>query len=90
MAPDSWATYFYMGKAKLELKDAAAAIGLLRQAAEMNSDDPGVFYLLGRALRSEGRTQEAETAFRRVAALHSTALDAEKRALQSADIVGTR
>jgi Flp pilus assembly protein TadD len=72
------------------LHETAAAVRLLRQAAEMNPDDSGVFYLLARALRSEGHTQEADLAMHRVMELHSTALDAERHALKDAGIVGTR
>jgi len=87
MTPDSWATYFYMGKAELQLNHAEQALPLLRRAADMNPDDSGALYLLARALRSEGRTQDADAAMHRVMELHTTAIDAERRALKDAHIV---
>jgi predicted Zn-dependent protease len=54
MTPDSWATYFYRGKAQFQQHDTAAAVRQLRQAVEMNPEDAGSFYLLARALRSQG------------------------------------
>jgi tetratricopeptide (TPR) repeat protein len=87
MTPDAWATYFYMGKAELQLHHTDRAVPLLRRAADMNPDDSGAFYLLARALRSEGRTQDADAAMHRVIELHTTAIDAERRALKDAHIV---
>ena len=81
MTPDSWATYFYMGKAQFQQHDTAAAVRLLRQAVEMNPEDAGSFYLLARALRSQGHVQEADAAMQRVVQLHTTSLDAEKHVL---------
>ena len=72
MTPDSWATYFYMGKAQFQQHDTAAAVRLLRQAVDMNPEDPGSFYLLARALRSEGHVQEADAAMQRVVQLHTS------------------
>ena len=43
---DSWATYLYLGKAKLKLRDNAEAERYLQSASEMNRDETGVFYLL--------------------------------------------
>jgi cytochrome c-type biogenesis protein CcmH/NrfG len=90
MTPDSWATYFYMGKAHFQQHDTAAAVRLLRQAVEMNPEDAGSFYLLARALRSEGHAQEADAAMQRVVQLHTSSLDAEKHALKDAGVVGAR
>ena len=42
---DSWATYLYLGKAKLKLHDNEAE-RYLQSASEMNRDETGVFYLL--------------------------------------------
>jgi Flp pilus assembly protein TadD len=53
----------------------------------MNPDDASAPYLLARALRSEGRTQDADAAMRRVVELHTTGIDAERRALKDAHIV---
>ena len=85
VAPDSWATAFYLGKADFELHDAAAAEKQLRRAAELNPDEPGAPYLLARIVRAQGHTQEADKLMERVAVLHATALDAEKRAVDSAN-----
>ncbi len=90
MTPDSWATYFYMGKAQFQQHDAAAAVRLLRQAVEMNPEDAGSFYLLARALRSEGHAQDADAAMQHVVQLHTSSLDAEKHALKDAGVVGAR
>ena len=49
--PDSWATYLYLGKARLKLHDNAEAVHYLQQAAEMNRDEASVFYLLASAVR---------------------------------------
>jgi predicted Zn-dependent protease len=87
LMPDSWATYFYMGKAELLLDHAVAAVPLLRRATDMNPDDSGAFYLLARAFKSEGRARDADAAMQRVMALHTTALDVERRALKDAGIV---
>ena len=89
MTPDSWATYFYMGKAQFQQHDTAAAVPF-RQAVEMNPQDAGSLYLLARALRSEGHVQEADAAMQRVVQLHTTSLDAEKHALKDAGVVGAR
>jgi predicted Zn-dependent protease len=85
--PDSWATYFYMGKAELLLGHTAAAVPLLQQATTLNPDDSGAFYLLARAFRSEHRAQDADAAMERVKALHNTALGVEIRALKDAGVV---
>ena len=84
-APGSWATAFYLGKADFELHDVSAAAKQLRRAAELNPDEPGAPYLLARILRAQGQTAEAEVFMQRVAALHASALDAEKRAVESAN-----
>ena len=67
-----------------------SAVRLLRQAVEMNPEDPGSFYLLARALRSEGHAQEANAAMQHVVQLHTSSLDAEKHALKDAGVVGAR
>src|ERR1700743_465154 len=84
MTPDSWATYFYMGKAHFQQHDAAGAVRLLQQAVDMNPEDAGSYYLLARALRSAGRAKEADAAMQHVVALHASSLDAEKHALKDA------
>jgi Flp pilus assembly protein TadD len=80
----------YLGKAKLKLGDASAAVTLLQQAAQLNPDDPSVFYLLASGLKALGRTEEAEVALRRVTELHANSLNTEKKALQDLNVVGTR
>ena len=50
----------------------------------------GSYYLLARAWRSEGHTQEADAAMQCVVQLHTSALDAEKHALKDAAVVGAR
>lgn len=84
-APESWATAFYLGKAEFEMHDVGAAEKQLRRAAELNPDEPGAPYLLARILRAAGHTEEATRYMDRVVALHATALDAERRAMESAD-----
>ena len=54
MTPDSWATYFYMGKAQFQQHDTAAAVRLLRQAVDMNPQDPGSFQPTGPGLTFRG------------------------------------
>jgi predicted Zn-dependent protease len=90
LSPDSWATYFYMGKARFQQHDTAAAVRLLRQAVDMNPEDAGSYYLLARALRAEGHAQEADAAMQHVVQLHTSSLDAEKHALSDAGVVGAR
>ena len=90
VTPDSWAAIYYLGKAKFKLNDAKAAVPLLQQAAELNSDEPTIFYALASALRELGRTDEAKQALRRVNELHTSTLDVEKKFLQDANIVGAR
>jgi tetratricopeptide (TPR) repeat protein len=86
--PDSWAACFYLGKAKLKLNDPQGAVNYLQKAADLNPDEATVFYLLGTALRSAGRAQDSRKAFQRVTELHTTKLDANKRALEDAHVVG--
>ena len=85
VAPDSWATAFYLGKARFEMHDTAAAEKQLRVAAKLNPDEPGAPYLLARIVRAQGHTEEAARLMERVAALHATALDAEKNAVDRAN-----
>ena len=85
VAPNSWATAFYLGKAKFELHDTAAAEKQLRLSAKLNPDEPGAPYLLARIVRAQGHAEEAAKLMERVAALHATALDAEKSAVERAN-----
>jgi len=90
VTPDSWAAAYYLGKARLKLKDSKGAVPLLQQAAELNPDEPTVFYALASALRELGRTDEAKQALRRVNELHTSSLEVEKKFLQDSIIVGAR
>jgi Flp pilus assembly protein TadD len=67
--PDGWGAYFYLGRAKLQSNDAAAAVTLLEKASELNPDDSSVLYQLSRALKAVGRDAEARKAAARVAEL---------------------
>ncbi|MGC2198045.1 MAG: tetratricopeptide repeat protein [Terriglobales bacterium] len=87
--PDSWATYLYLGKAKLKLHDNPAAIKYLQQAAEMNHDEASIFYLLATALRATGRDEEARAALHRVSELHTTSLEVDRR-MHDAMVAGAR
>ena len=88
--PSSWATVFYLGKAKLKLNDLNASIKALREAGSLNPNEASVFYLLGTACRRAGRSDEARAALQRVSELHSNRLNAQKRALQDQAVVGAR
>jgi predicted Zn-dependent protease len=87
LIPDSWAIYFYMGKAQLLLGHTETALPFLKQATNLNPDDSGAYYLLARAYKAQGLQQEAAAAMERVQALHNSSLDAERRALKDAGIV---
>jgi predicted Zn-dependent protease len=87
--PDSWATYLYLGKAKLKLQDNAGAVRYLQQAAEMNHDEASVFYLLANALHASGREEEAREARRRVAELHTSSLEVDRK-MHDAMVAGAR
>jgi cytochrome c-type biogenesis protein CcmH/NrfG len=73
--------------AELKLGDAAATEPLLRKAAELNPDDSSTLYLLAKALKSEGHSQQAADTLHKVELLHSSALDAERGALRDAGVV---
>ena len=81
LSPDSWAIPFYLGKSALRQGEPERAVLLLQKAAGMNADEPEVFYLLANALRLTGHPEEAKAAMARVQTLHSSALDAERRAM---------
>ena len=81
LMPDSWAIPFYLGKAALHQGHPADAVPLLETAASRNADEPQVFYLLATAQRTAGHPDAAKAALARVAALHTSALDAEKQAM---------
>ena len=86
----SWATFFYLGKAKLKLNDLNASIKALSEAAKLNPNEASIFYLLGTACRRAGRSAEARVALQRVSELHSSTLNAQKKALQDQAVVGVR
>ncbi len=81
LMPDSWAIPFYLGKAALHQGHPEDAIPLLETAASRNADEPQIFYLLANAQRSSGHPGAAKAALARVAALQTSALDAEKQAM---------
>src|SRR5581483_4467563 len=89
MDPDSWATRMYLGKAKLRLNQSCEAVQFLQEAAGLNPDEPSIFYLLANALRAAGRSDDAKTALRRVAELHTTSLEVDRR-LHDAKVAGAR
>jgi len=72
------------------MNDSKSAVALLRQAADINPDEPSIYYLLATALKTIGRSEEVKRALRRVTELHTNALDDEKRALRDAHVVGAR
>jgi tetratricopeptide (TPR) repeat protein len=77
--PDSWAAYFYLGKAKLRLERPAEAVVLLQRAVQLNpADEALAYYELGRALKACGREAEARAALARVRDLQAAALEASK------------
>jgi len=69
LKPDGWATYLYLGKAKLKLEETVEAVGLLKRAVELNPDEPPAHYLLWQALRACGRDAEASRVLRELKAL---------------------
>jgi tetratricopeptide (TPR) repeat protein len=75
--PDSWAVYFYLGKAKLRLEKPAEAVVLLQRAVALNpTDEVSAYYQLGRALEACGRQEEANRALAHVRDLRAAALEA--------------
>jgi tetratricopeptide (TPR) repeat protein len=77
--PDSWAAYFYLGKAKLRLDRPAEALELLQKSVALGpADEASAYYQLGQALKACGRESEARRAFAHVRDLRAAALDAAK------------
>jgi protein O-GlcNAc transferase len=77
--PDSWAAYFYLGKAKLQLGKPAEAAALLQRSVELNpADEVSAYYQLGKALEACGRTAEARRALAHVRDLRAAAAEAAK------------
>jgi len=76
-----WGSYFYLGKIKLQLRETAQALPLLRKAAAMNPGAATVLYELGRALMAAGQTEEAGKAMERVRALRAGELQRDIQAL---------
>ncbi|MFN8938536.1 MAG: tetratricopeptide repeat protein, partial [Acidobacteriota bacterium] len=66
-------TSYYLGKGKLALGEAGAALPLLEQAARRAPGEAAVQYQLARALNALGRKGEAAAAFARVARLRAAA-----------------
>jgi tetratricopeptide (TPR) repeat protein len=76
-----WGSYFYLGKIKLQLRETAKALPLLRKAAALNPGAATVLYELGRALMAAGRTEEAAQTMERVRALRAVELQRDIQAL---------
>lgn len=74
----------------MKLNDAKSVTSLLQQAADVNPDDPSIYYWLAAAVEPIGRNDESRVALRRVPELYTSALGPEKRALRDADVVGAR
>jgi tetratricopeptide (TPR) repeat protein len=86
--PDSWAVFYYLGKARFKLGDPRQAIPLLEHSAELNSAEESVYYLLGQAYRAAGRSADARSALARVRELQAAAL--HKEAIVAEHIPGTQ
>src|SRR2546423_217963 len=67
-APDDVELLVLAGRAGVEL-DADGAVEYLRRATELAPDDGGAWHHFGEALAAEGRTAEADGAFRRAVEL---------------------
>src|SRR5690606_37354348 len=63
-----------LGRARLDLDDPAGALEPLRRATSLDPSDPSAWFLLGRALKGTGASDEAGHAFAR-----STELNQELR-----------
>lgn len=75
--PDSWATYFYLGKAKLRLEQPKEAVVLLQRSVELNpTDEVSAYYQLGKALEACGRQEDARRALAHVRDLRAAAAEA--------------
>jgi Flp pilus assembly protein TadD len=90
LIPDSWAAFYYHGKALLGLGQAAKAVRLLWRASELNYDEASVSYQLGRALQALGRTGEAKIAMARVRELREKNLQKERDYIDTRQVVGAR
>jgi hypothetical protein len=62
----------------------------LQKAAELNSDEDSLFYLLSKGLRVLGREEEAKKAMQRVSEIHAQTLATQKKALVDKHIIGTQ
>jgi len=78
----SWSSYFYLAKARMQLRQPEAAAALLQKAAGLNPKSPEVFYELGRALKAAGRAEEAKSAMQRVRELRALELKQDAEALR--------
>jgi len=77
--PDSWAVYFYLGKAKMRLEKPGEAVELLQRSVQLNpADEVSAYYQLGKALEACGRDEEARRALAHVRDLRAAAADAAK------------
>ena len=73
-----------------ELNQAAKAVALLQRAGELNDGEAPVFYQLGRALQTLGRTGEAKIAMAHVRELRARNLQKETDYIDTRRVVGVR
>jgi tetratricopeptide (TPR) repeat protein len=76
--PDGWGSYYYLGRARLQLNESAAAVAMLEQAAKLNPSEGSIHYQLARAYQSAGRPQDAQRARSRVAQLRGQGDDEDR------------
>ncbi|MDX2152774.1 MAG: tetratricopeptide repeat protein [Bryobacteraceae bacterium] len=81
--PASWGTHYYLGRAFLGERNAAAAVKALEQAAALAPDRAPVFFQLVRAYQMAGRAQDAARARERLTALRTAEANDEKTLLES-------
>jgi tetratricopeptide (TPR) repeat protein len=86
--PSSAPAHLALGHALLQSKQAAAAVPELEAAAKLEPRMLQAQYLLGRAYRLLGRTQEAEATFARVQKLVQGQAESVVEAAQSRDPLG--
>lgn len=79
--PDFWGSYYYLGRARLQLQDPHEAVKLLERAAELNSEEQSVFFQLSRALKLAGRDADSQRARERFTALMNRQRSREQEAL---------
>jgi Flp pilus assembly protein TadD len=83
VAPSSADARLALGHALLQAGQAAAAVAELEKAASLEPRMQQAHYLLGRAYKALGRTQDAEAAFARVQKLVQDQAQDAQAALES-------